>query len=230
MKSGSIRLCAYAGLTAMTLMFIAMWPFWHILPPPSPNMPLEQMADHFRLRPTSIITGGVLMMLGASLYFLFFGGLVACLKKMEGPVAPLTTAVALIVPFGFFPLFAMAVFFIESVFRPGLSSETIRVLADLGIFMLVIPGLPGLIQFVTTGFIILGDINPQPIFPRWIGYFNIWVGILSIPGCLVAYFKTGPFAWNGILAFWVPAVIFGILMNVTAFAMINAEKRGALNG
>jgi hypothetical protein len=224
----TINICAWSGQIAMVCMFAAMWPAWHILPPPPPSLPLADMAGHFRAHPTGMLVGGVLMMFAASLFFLFLGGLVACLKKMEGAFAPLTYTVMMIIPFGFFPLFAMAVFFIETSFRPDLADETIRLLGDLGIFMLVIPALPGLVQFVTTGFIILRDINPQPIFPRWTGYFNIWVGVLSLPGCLVAFFKSGPFAWNGILAFWVPAVIFGILINVMFWAMRRAAKHPAL--
>jgi hypothetical protein len=224
----SISIAAWAGQLSMFLMFMAMWPAWHILPPPSPNLPLEQWADHLHGNPTPVYFGAILMMFASSLFFVFFGGLVACLKKMEGKSTPLTHAVVMIVPFGFFPLFAMSVFFVEAAFRPGMSAETIGMLTDLGIFMLVIPALPGLVQFVVTGIIILKDVNVQPIFPRWVGYFSIWVGVLSVAGCVVPFFKSGPFAWNGIFTFWLPAVIFGILINVLFWAMRRAARHPAM--
>jgi hypothetical protein len=224
----SISLCAWAGQLAMFLMFMAMWPAWDILPPPSPSIPLEEWANHFRDNTVGVLVGSAIMMLGASLFLIFGGGLCACLMRMEGKQFPLTIGMIMIFPFGFFPLFAMLVFFVETVFRPDLSSEMIGVLADLGLFMLAIPGLVAMVQFVITGFIILRDVNAEPIFPRWVAYVNIWVGILSIPGCLVPFFKTGPFAWNGIIAFWIPAIAFGILINVLFFAMRKAANHSAL--
>lgn len=224
----SIVLCAWAGQLAMFLMFMAMWPAWDILPPPSPSLPLEEWASHFRDNTTGVFVGSAMMMTGATLFLVFGGGLCACLKRMEGKQTPLTYGMIMIFPFGFFPLFAMLVFFVEAAFRPELSSEVIGVLADLGMFMLAIPGLVAMIQFVIVGFIIIRDVNPEPIFPRWVAYMNIWVGIISIPGCIIPFFKTGPFAWNGIIAFWIPAIAFGILINVLFFAMTKAAKHPAL--
>lgn len=224
----SITLTAWAGQAAMAFMFGAMLLTWHILPPPSPSLPLEQWAAHFSGNASGVFIGAMLMMFGASLFMVFFGGLFACLRKMEGNSAPLTYGMIMIVPFGFFPLFAMAVFLVEAAFRPGMNPEIVGMLADLSIFMLVIPGLVGLVQYGITGLVILRDINPEPIFPRWVGYGSIWVGVLSLPGAIIPFFKTGPFAWNGIITFWLPAILFGIMITMFTWAMIRAAKHPAL--
>lgn len=226
--NNSIKFCAWAGQLAMFLMFMAMWPAWHILPPPSPSLPLAEWASHFHDNTVGVFVGAAMMMAGSSLFLVFGGGLCACLKRMEGKNCPLTYGMMMFFPFGFFPLFAMLVFLVEAAFRPGMNPEIIGMLADLGLFMLAIPGLVALIQFVIIGVIILRDVNAEPIFPRWTAYINIWVGILSIPGCIVPFFKSGPFAWNGIIAFWIPAIAFGILINVLFFAMTKAAKHPAL--
>ena len=90
--------------------------------------------------------------------------------------------------------------------------------------MLVIPGLVGMVQYGVTGIIILLDKRDAPILPRWVGYVSIWVGLLSLPGVLIPFFKSGPFAWNGILAFWLPAILFGIMLNILTWAMLRAAK------
>ena len=36
--------------------------------------------------------------------------------------------------------------------------------------------------------------------------------LLSVPSALDSFFKTGPFAWNGLLVFWVPAAAFCVWM------------------
>jgi uncharacterized membrane protein YraQ (UPF0718 family) len=49
----------------------------------------------------------------------------------------------------------------------------------------------------------LADKRPDPTYPRWFGYLNLWCGTLFVPAGLIFFFKDGPFSWNGILAWWV---------------------------
>lgn len=41
------------------------------------------------------------------------------------------------------------------------------------------------------------------------GFLNIWIALLFMPAAIMSFFKSGPFAWNGLLSFWVPATVFG---------------------
>ena len=61
--------------------------------------------------------------------------------------------------------------------------------------------------------------------PRWVGYMILWAAIAFEVGALAFMFKTGPFAWNGALVFWMPLIVFGIWVPVTSFVMIRALKR-----
>jgi hypothetical protein len=62
----------------------------------------------------------------------------------------------------------------------------------------------------------------QPVFPRWVAYVNIWSGFGVAGGSLVVFTQTGPFAWNGIIAFWLLVVAFFIWMVVMAWALLRA--------
>jgi len=216
------------GVLSLNLMFLALWPAWGVFPPPPATFTAAEMAEKFRDNSLGMIVGGILMSFGLSLLFVFLGGLVDCLRKMEGRSSALTDAVVMISPFVYFTVMVTTVFFITAGFHPDTSNEMFRFIADVGFLMMVFPAAPGFVMFVVTGLIILGDVNAEPIFPRWVGYLSVWTGILSLPGFACALLKTGPFAWNGILAFWLPVVVFGIILMVIMWAMLRARTHPAM--
>jgi hypothetical protein len=115
------------------------------------------------------------------------------------------------------------IFFVAAGFHPDTSSEFFRFVADVGFLMMVFPAAPGFVWFGVAGLIILGDVNEQPVFPRWVGYVSLWAAMLSLPGFACGLMKTGPFAWNGLLAFWLPVVVFGLVVNIYMWAMLRAR-------
>lgn len=56
------------------------------------------------------------------------------------------------------------------------------------------------------------DLNP---FPRWYGWLTLWAAIAFEVGALAFHFKSGPFAWNGALVFWMPLTVFFAWLAVT---------------
>ena len=73
------------------------------------------------------------------------------------------------------------------------------------------------IQCLAIGFAIFAAYTR--IWPRWLGYFNIWCGFIFAAGGLVVLFKDGVFAWNGLLAFWMVAVFFGLWFLIMAWQL-----------
>jgi hypothetical protein len=80
------------------------------------------------------------------------------------------------------------------------------------------------VQSFAFAFAILSDKAPQPILPRWLAYLNIWVPIVFTPGIVLQFFKSGPFAWNGIFVFWIPATVFVIQFAFNAVFLLRAIK------
>jgi hypothetical protein len=65
----------------------------------------------------------------------------------------------------------------------------------------------------------------QTIFPRWVGYFNVWCALLLVPAVLLPFFKSGPFAWHGILEFWLAGIVFFGWILVMTYATFGAIKQ-----
>jgi hypothetical protein len=120
-----------------------------------------------------------------------------------------------------------AMLFAVTAFRPERAADSTLLLNDMTWIFLAMPWPPFMVQNFAFAFAILTDTRPAPLFPRWLGYLNVWAPITFTPGVILPFFKSGPFAWNGIFVFWLPAIVFGIqfVANVIwLFKAINSES------
>jgi hypothetical protein len=71
------------------------------------------------------------------------------------------------------------------------------------------------------------DRSPEPVFPRWVGWSNVWLGVLLLPATIVIVFKTGPLAWTGLIGFWISAAVFGVWYLVMTWVVLRAVRQEA---
>jgi hypothetical protein len=88
------------------------------------------------------------------------------------------------------------------VIRPDTDPDVTRALFDLSWFFFLGVISTFVLELVLFGVAILIDKRPQPVFPRWLGYVNIWLAMMFSPASFLVFFKTGPLAWNGVLVWW----------------------------
>lgn len=110
-------------------------------------------------------------------------------------------------------------------FRPDRPVEIILAISDFAWLMFAMTLSPALVQFLSLGIAILLDRSPEPVFPRWAGFLNIWISVLALPAGAIALFHSGPFAWNGVLAFWLPVVLFVIWILVMLFLLLKMIRQ-----
>jgi hypothetical protein len=84
------------------------------------------------------------------------------------------------------------------------------------------PIVPFVVQCLSVTAAIFQDHSERPVFPRWLGYFNAWIAVSFVPGCLLIFFKSGPFSYQGMFVFWVPFLTFGAWIVVMAWACYRA--------
>ncbi|WP_236977409.1 MULTISPECIES: hypothetical protein [Mycobacterium] len=196
------------------------------LPPPSPDLSPEQVADLWSHHTNAKRLGMVMCVWGGTLYVPFTLAVGLLLRRTEVGERVLSTTQTALGTFG--TVFFTLNFLILAVvaFRPARPSEITQQLHDLGFIMTFSPVAPFTLQYIAIGTAILLDRSAAPIFPRWVAYANLWIGLLLVPACLIPFFKDGPLAWNGILSFWIPVVVFVAWFAVMFWAMRAAIARG----
>lgn len=224
MLSTGERICIWGGPATLVLFGLAMMPAAHFIPPLSPGLSEAEIVSLYRTNSLGIRIAGALMMGCVGTYSLWVAAISAAIKRMEGKVAPLAYAQLLTGFLALMPFMLTALLFVTAAYRPERSPEMTYMLNDFAWLSMVMPAPSGFIQPVITAIAILTDRHVPSVLPRWLGYLNIWVAILFLPGTLCGFFTTGPFAWNGLLAFWLPAVTLVVYQAATVYALLYKQQ------
>jgi hypothetical protein len=141
----------------------------------------------------------------------------------RGSVLPYVQLVAGAVAWAFLtvPLLVLS----AAAFRPDRSPEVTQTIHDLGWFLLFMPVVPFVVQTISIGIATLQDRGAEPVFARWVGYFNLWCAVLFTPGVFLTFFKSGPLSYQGVLVYWIPLIVFFIWWAVMCFVLRGAILR-----
>lgn len=101
-----------------------------------------------------------------------------------------------------FPLFCFGL----GSFRPGYRPEIKSLLFDFGYLAFI--GSLGCfcVMWMAFGLAILLDKNN--VLPKWLGYYTVWQYVSELIAAPVWIAKSGPFAWNGVLTFWLAMLLY----------------------
>jgi hypothetical protein len=219
------RWCAWCGPAIIGVFFVGFWVVARFMPPPSPTLSPDDVARIFREHPDRIRIGLLMGMFTIGLIVPWGATLAVQLKRVEGRFSPLSyaqLASSVLVPVVFWmPMMCWLI----AAYRPDQrSASDLVLLNDTGWLMFVAMVFGGPPWLGSTALVILRDRSFDPVFPRWSGYLTVWVLLLIIPGCLCLFFTTGPFAWNGLMAFWVVLSVFACWVLVMSKLLLDAVR------
>jgi hypothetical protein len=203
-----LRLCMWIGAGVFAVGFgLGFAVLCKFLPPPHPTWSAAHIASFVG---TDRFRAGTCVMMAAVPFVGVWGCAVAAVTRKTESGFPMITCVQ--VAMAGVVVLTIAVFdliWAVASFRAGhIPAQTTRTLNDVAFFLLLFDFSPFCLWVASFAVAIFRDRNPEPIFPRWVAYLCLWVVGLSIPGCLIVFFKTGPFAFAGFVSFYFPVVTF----------------------
>ncbi len=225
------RICAFSGIICPMLFFGAFVAAGFI-PPLAPSSPAAEIATHYRNHAAGIRLGAAIMLLSGAFYASYTAVISAQMHRIRGVHRAVVNTQTIAGAFGCLTFLVPAMLFAVTAFRPERPAEWTLLLNDMSWIFLVMPWPPFMMQNFAFAFAILSDHGSTPVFPRWLAYVNIWAPATFTPGAILQFFKNGPFAWNGIFVFWIPASVFVIqfLVNVIwLFKAISSEARQTIS-
>lgn len=227
------RLCIWCGPVMVTVWIIAFAGLSRFVPPPSPSDNAQQIADRFADHTNTIRLGLVISLFACALLVPYCAAVAAQMRRIEGPRSVLAETqmlsgtllcVEFLIPFA---IWQGALYRVREQ-----DPRTIQMLNDVSwmVFLFVIAS--GCVMAGSLGVAILLDRGERPVFPRWTGYYNVWCALIWVPAAVIPFFKTGPFAWNGLFAWWIPLSVFFTWFVVTTWMMLRAvaedDRAGAV--
>ena len=200
---------AWCGIGYMVFIMVGWWPIAKFFPPLSPAASADQVAALFQENYTQIRIGMIVVMFSALVFIPFAAAMCRELARIEGGVGVLTFTCLLGGAGNMVLSFYPAVWWLTGVFRPERAPDLLQLVNDLSWLQFI----GGLSMYLAMPLSLVGAMflyGNSKAFPRWSIYLSAWTIVLELPGQLLFFFKTGPFAWDG---------IFGLYLPVTAFCL-----------
>ncbi len=219
MNARTERLFTWSGLGCLVLMGVGLLFLARCVPPPAPSASAAEIAAFYRADPVRVRLGLQVAMFGCALIIPFVVALFVRMRRIEGGSSPwaylqLATGVADMFVF-ILPLMVLqaGLFRVDEIDPPLL-----RTLNDLAWILFVSPASMIVLQMIAVAAVALSSATPE--LPRSVGYYNLWAALVSSCGVTVPFFLSGPLAWNGLFAYWIPVAAFVGFVLVNGAAML----------
>jgi hypothetical protein len=202
------KFCAWSGTLCLIIMVIGFVLIAGFIPTRSPSHTAVETAQFIIDNRTGIRWGMILCMFSASLLMTFAVSVTIHMRRIEGRHSALA-----FVQLGLGAIFVLEFIYLlffwqTATFRVDRPPELIQLLNDMAWIPFVGLSSTAIMQVASFGIAVLLDKRESPIFPRWLGYYNLWVALMFTPSSFVVFFHDGPLAWNGLVAWYLPVAAF----------------------
>lgn len=231
LNTKSQLICAHS-LWAFLLLFMAGWVFVaRFLPPQDPSASAAQVASYFAAHSVRI-RFGMLLCLYSTVFLMPFAAVIAAqISRIEGDGFKVWTYTMIGAGAGNVLTFTFPImFWVVAAYRTDRPSDLVLLVSDLCWIPFVGMTSPFLVMPLVVAIAGFMDKSPHPVFPRWFCFYNLAEVAIILPGGLMTFFQTGPFAWNGMIGWWFPVSNFFVWFIVLYILLVRGIKAQAGRG
>lgn len=227
MNTRNQLILTYTAIPMMIIILIGAFimPGW--VPPPSPSLSPDEFAEIFNPSNYSMRIGILLMCLFSPLLIVYSSVITTQLKRIEGEHHVMANAQLASCAAGLCLFLVPGFIWLAISYREGISKDLIMVLNDLAWFMWFAGIAPTVLQWLCIGIPIISDRSSDPVYPRWLGFLCVWLAVGAVTTQFIPFVKSGPFSYNGIFGFVVPAVVFTTWVVAMFWCTLSAIKKQA---
>jgi hypothetical protein len=233
MNKGLHKFCVYSAAVMVGLFTVATISAG-IFPPPSPLRTAAEVANWLNDHALRARIGYIVGMFGSAFMMPFAAAIAWETQRMTDGDLPkgagtgnnVAANIQLItgLMFGaalFFPFLV----FMGAAFRPLQNIYVTQGINDTAWMMFVAPVSTATLQLFLLGYAMLADKQRMKTFPRWFAYYTIFTGFDFAGGGFCVLTKTGPFAWDGVISYYIPFVTWGLWCTGMILYMTQAIER-----
>jgi len=208
----------------LLVLFVAFPGFW---PPMSPNLSANEVARFYAEHRGQVLFSMVGFNLCGILIVPFQVLIMAQMMRMKTQSHIFAFSYLTAVVAGA-TLFALSnIFFSVAAFRPEQDASLLQLLNDLAWITFVAPIGMTVGELVLLALAVFFDKVPHPVFPRWVAWYSALTALAIAPAALAAVVTDGPFAWDGIVSFWLRNLSYAAFCIVMFFVVRTALARQA---
>lgn len=223
---GTWKMLAWTG----PVFFIGFFVMWGLVARNFPPMPAstepQAMWQRDHDHRTAIMLGMSVCMVLAACYMTFGAAVSRVMRRIEGPEGMLSNLEMMGATITYCPIvIACGIWLTSALQIDTLSPDMVQTMYYLAWMIIDLAYFVTSWQIIAAALVFLRDRRERKLVPAWVSGWGMVTVATFFPVSLIPFFKTGPFAFNGLFNFWIAFCTWYIWIVSMSFFIIRAVGR-----